>query len=148
MKTFNLQSLLDMAESHAKTAARNLGRTYTQEQAEDQKLQMLIDYRIDYQNKFLAASNVGLDSASWGNYEEFMIKLDLAVKQQSEVVAQWRRQSQAMRRELETKQQRLISYDTLSARHYTAESRREGKREQREHDEYAAAVHARLVTGE
>ncbi|MFY9329878.1 MAG: flagellar export protein FliJ [Georgfuchsia sp.] len=146
--TFSLQSLLDLARSHTNTAARNLGHSFTREQVEEQKLQMLTNYRIDYLANFQQSLQKGISPASWGNYQEFMNKLDLAVKQQSEVVAHWRRQAVVSRQELEAQQRRLKSYDTLSQRHHKAVSRQEGVREQKEHDEYAATAYARLVNAE
>ncbi|CAG4882196.1 Flagellar protein fliJ [Georgfuchsia toluolica] len=146
--TFSLQSLLDLAKSHTNTAVRNLGRSFTREQAEAQKLQMLADYRLDYLANFQKSLQQGISPVSWGNYQEFMNKLDLAVKQQSEVVAHWQRLAAVSRQELEAQQRRLMSYDILSQRHHKVVSRREGLREQKEHDEYAATAHARLANGE
>ena len=144
-KTFSLKSLLDLAQAHTNTAARNLGLSFTREQAEEQKLQMLTNYRLDYLANIQKSLQKGVSPASWANYQEFMNKLDLAVKQQSEVVAHWQRQAIASRQELEAQQRRLKSYDTLSQRHHKAVSRREGQREQKEHDEFAASAHARLA---
>ena len=145
---FNLQTLLDLARSHANAAACNLGKSFTREQSEEQKLQMLTNYRLDYLANFQKSLQKGISPASWINYQEFMNKLDLAVKQQAEVVAHWRRQALLSRQELVTRQQRLKSYDTLSQRHHQAVFRQENQREQKEHDEYAATAHARLANGE
>ena len=146
--TFSLQSLLDLAKSHTNTAVRNLGHSFTREQAEAQKLQMLTDYRLDYLASFQKSLQQGISPVSWGNYQEFMNKLDLAVKQQSEVVAHWQRQALASRQELDEQQRRHKSYDTLSQRHHKDACRREEQKEQKEHDEYAITSLARSANGE
>src|SRR4051794_517829 len=124
MSTFSLQSLLDLAQASAGAAARTLGVSCSKEEAEQQKLQMLIDYRSDYQQNFQKSSRDGVSPASWSNFHEFMNKLDLAVKQQTEVVAHWQRSVVASREEWLAQQRRLNSYDTLSQRHHKAESAR------------------------
>ena len=147
-KTFSLKSLLDLAQAHTNTAARNLGRSFTREQEEEQKLQMLTNYRLDYMANIQKTLQKGVSPASWANYQEFMNKLDLAVKQQSEVVAHWQRQALASRQELDEQQRRLKSYDTLSQRHHKDACRREEQKEQKEHDEYAITSLARSANGE
>jgi flagellar FliJ protein len=145
--TFSLKSLLDLAQAHTNTAVRNLGLSFTREQAEEQKLEMLTNYRLDYLANIQKSLQKGVSPASWANYQEFMNKLDMAVKQQSEVVAHWQRQALVSRQELEAQQRRLKSYDTLSQRHHKAVCRREEQREQKEHDEYAVTSLARLANG-
>ncbi len=147
-KTFSLKSLLNLAQANTNTAARHLGQSFTREQAEEQKLQMLTNYRLDYLASFQKSLQQGISPVSWGNYQEFMNKLDLAVKQQSEVVAHWQRQALASRQELDEQQRRLKSYDTLSQRHHKDACRREEQKEQKEHDEYAITSLARSANGE
>ena len=142
---FTLQNLLDLAQARTDSAAQNLGQSFSREQAEDQKLQMLIEYRRDYQASFQIAMRDGVSPASWRNYQEFMNKLDLAVKQQVEVVTHWQRQALASRNEWKSEQRRLKSYDTLHERYQQTESRRASRAEQKEHDEYSATAHARLI---
>lgn len=145
---FTLQSLLDIARSRTDTATRNLGHACSREQAEEQKLQMLIDYRRDYQASFQQTMRDGVSPACWRNYQEFMNKLDLAVKQQLEVVTHWQRLALASRHEWKSEQRRLKSYDTLHERHHQAESQHASRVEQKEHDEYSATAHARLIGNE
>lgn len=140
---FKLQPLLDLAQNRADASARALGQTCTREQAEEQKLQMLIGYRRDYQRRFEETTAGSLSSASWANYHAFMKKLDLAVEQQREIVAQWHRRTLASQGEWEAQQRQVKSYDTLSRRHHETEARREDKREQRESDDFAAKAYAR-----
>lgn len=145
---FSLQNLLDLTQARTETATRNLGQAFSREQAEDQKLQMLIEYRRDYQASFQQTMRSGVSPAGWRNYQEFMNRLDLAVKQQLEVVTHWQRQTLTSRNAWEIEQRRLKSYDTLHERHHQAESRRENRAEQKEHDEYSATAHARLTGAE
>jgi flagellar FliJ protein len=139
---FKLQNLLDLAQSRADASARQLGQAFSREQAEEQKLQMLLGYRQDYQRRFEQSTASGLTPASWHNYQEFMKKLDLAVEQQREIVAQWHRRSAASQQDWEAQQRQVKSFGTLSRRHDDAEARREGKREQRESDDFAAKIYA------
>ncbi len=145
---FALQNLLDLAQARTESAAQNLGQRFSRELAEEQKLQMLIDYRRDYQASFQKAMHDGVSPASLRNYQEFMNKLDLAVKQQMEMVTHWQRQALASRQAWESEQRRLKSYDTLHERHHQSQSRRESRTEQKEHDEYSATAHTRLISNE
>jgi flagellar protein FliJ len=145
---FSLQTLLELAQSRTTSAARQLGQLCSREHSEDEKLKMLIEYRLDYQASFQQAMRDGVSPAGWRNYQEFMNKLDFAVKQQTEVVAHWQRQAQVSRAEWEAEQRRLKSYDTLHERHQRSESRRANRAEQKEQDEYPSSGHLRLIGNE
>ena len=143
-----LQILLELAQANSDSAAKAIGITCTREQKEQEKLQMLINYRIDYQNTFMQAVQQGVSPASLANYQEFMKKLDLAVKQQADVVAHWRGQVAVSRQDWVDKQRQVKSFDTLTQRHQQAEARREMRIEQRNQDEYAARLFARANSEE
>lgn len=148
MQVNSLQTLLELAQSRSDSAAQVVGSHCTREHNEEQKLQMLIGYRGEYQANYLRAVQQGVSPASLANYQEFMKKLDLAVKQQAEVVAHWRRQVVASRQDWMDEQRKVKSFDTLTQRQAEARQKREDKIEQRNQDEYAARLFARTNTAE
>lgn len=144
MQAESLQTLLELAQARSDSAALTVGSHCTREHSEEQKLQMLVNYRIDYQKGYLRAVQGGVSPASLANYQEFMKKLDLAVKQQAEVVSHWRSQVVVARQDWEQERKRVKSFDTLSQRQAQARQQREDRIEQRNQDEYAARLFARV----
>lgn len=140
-----LQQLIELAQRHSDNAARALGVTHTRERDEGGKLQLLLDYRRDYQLRFQQAAGAGLNLQEWHNYHEFIRKLDAAIQQQQEVLVQYQRKMAQCRTEWHAANRKLKSYDTLSQRRQQVERTKERKREQREQDELAARNTLRIA---
>jgi len=132
---YTLKTLLDLAQDRSDAAATRLGRLNAQEQNAEQKLQLLLEYRQDYQARFQELSKNGLDQAKWLNFRAFMSKLDTAIAEQRKAVASSRDNVQVGRTDWHAQQHKLKSFDTLSQRHRLAELHRASKQEQREQDE-------------
>jgi flagellar FliJ protein len=136
-KPFPLQTLLELAQVGSDAAAAQLGVVNGHERAMEQRLQLLLDYRSQYQAHFTRAAQIGMDSAGWRNFREFMDKIDAAIAQQGELVAQARHQVETGQRHWHSERRKLKSFDTLSQRHRSAELKDEARQEQKEQDEYA-----------
>ena len=67
-----MQRLIDLAHNKTDVAARLLGRLNAQASETEKKLQLLLDYRNDYQTRFLSTSSNGVHSLEWQNFQEFM----------------------------------------------------------------------------
>src|SRR5262245_20350926 len=132
-----LQHLIEMARSKSDSAARSLGASRSHEEDEIAKLRLLVDYRREYMLRFDEAGRAGLDRNAWSNYREFLHKLDAAIDQQKQVVAQHHRAVEERRSAWHAESRRLKSFDALDQRRQQAERVTERKREQREHDEFS-----------
>ena len=130
-----LKTLLDLAQDRSDAAAARLGRLNAQEQSAEQKLQLLLEYRQDYQARFQELSRNGLDQAEWLNFRAFMNKLDTAIAEQRKTVTSSHDNVQVGRIDWHAQQHKLKSFDTLSQRQRLAELHRASKLEQREQDE-------------
>ena len=97
-------------------------------------MQLLLDYRNDYQTRFLSTSSNGVHSLEWQNFQEFMKKLDSAIAHMHEELLRSQQRVQAGQQEVHTQRRKLKSFDTLSQRHFSAETKREVKRDQKESD--------------
>ena len=134
-KAYTLKTLLDLAQDKSDAAATRLGRLNVQAQSAEQKLNLLIEYRRDYEHNFQELSKTGVDQAKWLNFRAFMVKLDTAISEQQKTVSSSQNRVKLGRADWHTEQHKLKTYDTLSQRYQVTETRRAAKQEQREQDE-------------
>lgn len=135
-KPFSLQPLVHLAKQKNDTATKKLGLLNRSEQTAQGKLEMLQQYRRDYQGKLHDAEKSGMTLQDLRNYQDFIYRLDDAIKQQTAVVAQAQVSVQTGRSELSDTQRRMKSFDTLALRHTEAEKKLEAKIEQKIQDEH------------
>lgn len=69
------------------------------------------------------------------DFQLFLGKLEVAIRQQAEEVGLCKKRWEDGRHEWQAKQRKLKAFDTLSQRHLSRERKREDKLEQREQDE-------------
>src|SRR5512135_561389 len=131
-KRFPLQPLLDLSQSHADEAAKQLQALRAKWQQAEEKLQELIGYRDDYRARLLHATKQGLPVASWRDFQLFLDKLERAIRAQREEVAQCKHRWEFGQREWLAKHRKVKAFDTLAQRHERSEQKREAKREQRD----------------
>lgn len=136
-KTFPLQTLLDLARSDSDSAAAQLGALNGHGRAMEERLQLLLDYRGEYTAHLARVAKIGMSSIDWRNFRDFIDKIDAAIAQQREAVAQAKREVQAGRHHWHAQQRRLKSFDALSQRHRLAQIRQELRQEQKEQDDFA-----------
>lgn len=134
---FSLQPLVHLAQQKNDAATKKLGQLNRNRQAAQSKLEMLQQYRKDYQEKMQSAEKNGMELQDLRNFQDFIYRLDDAIKQQSAVVAQAQFSLQQGRSELSEAQRRMKSFDTLAQRHVEAERKLEAKIEQKIQDEHS-----------
>ncbi len=137
-KPFPLQTLLDLANTRMDDAARRLGELIANETEDCRKLEVLEEYRAEYQAKFAEALRNGIDPHAMRNYSLFIGKLDEAIIAQRDVVEQSRQRTVTGQQAWMDQRTKVKAFDTLSKRHQAKEARDEGKREQRMTDEHAS----------
>lgn len=142
-KRFPLEVVMDLTRKQADTAAAALAELRAREKAALETLEMLETCRIDYNTQLQQTSLSGIGNAQWRNYQDFLAKLDQAITQQKNVLAQCRVQTQAGLNAWQEARVKLKSFDVLLERHQRGEAQRAAKVEQREQDERSAASHLR-----
>jgi len=139
-ENFPLQRLLDLAHERTDDAARRLGELIGAEKEDDRKLALLLQYRDEYQARFMEAAREGIGPDEWRNFSAFIARLDDAIEQQQRIVAQARDRTVAGQQAWIAERNRLKAFDALSQRHQKQQARKEAKQDQRLTDEHAAKL--------
>lgn len=140
-RQFPLQSLLDLSQLRLDQAARQLGELISGQQEASQRLELLMQYREEYQTRFLASAQNGIGRDAWDNYRAFLARLDTAVAQAKEMVAASEQRTAAGQQEWLSKRGRVKAFDTLAQRHQTRVLHAENRQEQKHLDEHSARRH-------
>jgi len=135
IKPFSLQPLVNLAQQKNDAATKKLGKLNQQHQTAQEKLDALQQYRKDYQTKFQEEAKSGMTPADMKNFQNFIERLDQAIKQQQSVIERSQAGVQNGRSELMDTTRKMRSFDTLAQRHADAEKKLEAKSEQRIQDE-------------
>jgi len=134
-----LDTLIDLATKETDEAAKRLGRAIRTGDEAEQKLQLLLQYRNDYLDRFQASLQAGsLNAAAYRNYQLFLDKLDEAIKGQQRIVQDTQKRVGKERGAWQESERKRISYDTLAERALQARELKEARREQKQTDEFAA----------
>lgn len=133
---FTLQPLMNLAQTQSETATRKLGQLNRNEMDAQSKLELLQQYRRDYQTRLQEATQQGMNPSELRNFQEFINKLDEAITQQTKVVQQSKHSTQQGRSEFTDTQRKLKSFDTLLQRHVEAQNQAAAKVEQKILDEH------------
>ena len=141
-KSFPLQILLDLAQSKNEEATRRLGLLNRQQHDAQTQLEVLYQYRREYQERMQSASRNGMNPALLKNFQEFIYKLDVAIAQQSKAVEQCKLSAQMGRSEFTSTQRKLKSFDTLQQRHVETQIKAQAKQEQKTADEHTGRMNA------
>ena len=134
-KQFPLQILLDLAQEKRDEAASQLGVINGHDRAMQERLRLLLQYRDEYSARFTSDAQLGMDSAGWKNFRQFIDAIDAAIEQQRQLVADARRKVLAGQTQWQAQQRKLKSFDTLSQRHHAMEQTSEARMEQKEQDD-------------
>lgn len=140
-KAFPLQSILDVSQMKLDEATRRLGELISGEQQATQRLELLAQYRDEYHARFLTAAREGLSRDQWRNYQSFLDKLDTAIGQAREMVAQSQQLTAAGQQEWLEKRGRVKAFDTLAQRHQAKAVSAQTRMEQKMLDEHVSRLH-------
>jgi flagellar FliJ protein len=139
-KKFPLQSILDLSQMRLEEATRHLGELISGEQRATERLELLVQYRTEYQARFLEAARDGIGREQWRNFQQFLDKLDAAIGQAGQLVDQSHQLRTEGQREWLDRRGRVKAFDTLAGRHRARQAYEEGHREQKLADEHAARL--------
>jgi flagellar FliJ protein len=136
--TFPLKSLLDLSQNRMDDAARKLGELISSEQEGARKLELLQNYRAEYEDRFHEAARNGMSPEAWRNYSNFIARIDDAIDVQRACVEQAKHMTSAGQHAWLAQRNKVKAFDALQQRHVAGETRKEAKREQRMLDEHTA----------
>lgn len=131
-----MQPLRHLASQKNDAATRQLGLLNRNQLSAQSKLELLKQYRRDYQEKMQLAEKNGMDLQDLRNFRDFIYRLDEAITQQNAVVEQTQNSVQQGLSALSEAKRRMKSFDTLAQRHFEAEMKKEAKIEQGIQDEH------------
>lgn len=141
-KNFPLQSILDLSQMKLEEATRQLGDLIAGERRAAERVELLLQYRDEYQARFLDAARNGIDRDQWRNYQSFLDRLDTAIEQAHATVSQSQQLTAAGQQEWLQKRGRVKAFDTLAERHRARVHYEESRQEQKGLDEHASRLHA------
>lgn len=133
-----IKTLLDLAQNRLDDATRRLGELIAGEHECQKKLQLLEDYRTEYQERFLEAARNGIGPDAWRNFSVFIGRIDDAIAVQRQALDQSRQAIVGGQEAWVAQRNKVKAFDTLNQRQHTAQVRREQRDEQRQSDEHAA----------
>ena len=139
--TFRLKVVQDLAVKASDDAALALGQLNAEVAKQEQKLEMLMQYREDYRGRVRGTINRDMDTAAWMNLQQFIGKLDEAIEQQRAACAMAKSAVINGQGDWQVKQVRVKAFDKLEQRHHAVQTERSRKFEQRATDEFAARGH-------
>jgi flagellar FliJ protein len=137
-KSFRLQSLLDLSNLRLDEATRLLGKLIAGEQEASQQLALLLQYRDEYQLRFLEAASAGLAPDAWRNYRHFLGRLDEAIEQARSMVNASKQRTAAGQKNWLDQRGKVKAFDTLAHRHQTRMEYAEARHAQKQSDEHTA----------
>jgi flagellar protein FliJ len=140
--TPTLSRLLDLAETSTASAAASLGAMNRQLQQHEERLQVLVNYRNEYQQRLRHTSGSGVDAAGLRNFVDFLERLEQAIRQQHALVVEARTRVDCGRSDWQLKQHKSKAYGTLVQRVEVQARRQQVHKEQKSQDEFASrAIH-------
>lgn len=136
-KPFSLQAVLDLMQTRADEATRQLASLIAAEHDAKSKLAMLQNYRDEYGARFRQAVQDGLDQPQWHNFQGFLRRLDEAISQQLDAVRRQETHTAGGQAAWQQQRIRLKAFDALSERHRANQTKLDLREEQKAQDEFA-----------
>lgn len=134
----SLATLAQLARQRADEAAKRLGEAIAKESAAKQTLEALHQYRDEYTRRCQNALAEGITPDRLRNHQNFIIRLDTAVRSQMTIVDGARDHVNQLRQQWQKCDQSRLAYDKLYERHVAREQHLSNRREQKATDEQAA----------
>lgn len=135
-----IATLTELARKRMDEAARKLACLRNADLSAQQKLELLLQYRQDYDEQLRTVMHAGVAAAQLRNYREFLRTLDEGIARQRGAAQQARRQLDEGRNTWQHEKVRLNAFETLADRLRRQELLVQNRREQRGSDEQAARL--------
>ena len=135
-----LKTAQRLFDDEERRKAETLALVERQLRDSESKLAELTSYQADYVRDFSKRAGTGMTAASARDYQAFMARLDEALRQQREIVAQARSRRTEQLSKWRGAARRSMAVDKAVERHMTEEQRSVERREQRDTDERAQSA--------
>src|SRR3569623_2124870 len=120
-----LNTLIAQAHKETDEAAKQLGLALRVGDEAVQKLDLLLQYRNDYEERCESKLTIGISTSHFNNFQMFMQKLDHAISGQQKVVNDTQLRIAQARSAWQACEQKKMSFVTLAERANKEQSRRE-----------------------
>ncbi|MEZ2623752.1 flagellar export protein FliJ [Paenalcaligenes hominis] len=144
MPNASMHTLIQLAENEVEQHTDHLQRLNSERQQASQQLSTLHQYRLDYSDRLLQASQSGVTMSNYHNFYRFIGTLDQAITQQNSLLEHLESKITQQQQQWLAAKQRLNAYQTLQDRRDQAQAEHRARVERRENDELSAAMHYRL----
>ena len=128
-----IDKLVSLASAEERQSGERTGRVQSQLNEQLRKLAELNAYRQTYADK--AEDHGRIHSVHWKDYQNFLYRLDQAVRSQQEIVQDCERSLETHRQRWMAKRQRLESLQKVQSRYLREAEILEERREQRTLDD-------------
>jgi flagellar FliJ protein len=138
MTTTNWSRLRELAQDRRDNCGQRLAQAAAQRDAARQKLEMLLDYRREYDGRVSDTASGGIDAAKWRSYRSFLGNLERAIEQQTEMLGTLQQRLATIQGEWREEQRQVESFRILEQRRRAEETRHASRRDQKLTDEFAS----------
>ena len=126
-----------VTEAREQDAARELGECQQQLQRLQQQLLELEGYRREYQAHYQQSGQAGITAQRLLQLQQFLANIDKAVAQQQQEILAAERRCEERRQRWFAARGRSQALDKVAERYQEDERQQQGRREQKESDEFA-----------
>ena len=137
MSQTDWNQLRELACERRDTLGLRLAEAATVRDAARQKLEMLLDYRNEYDSRLAQSTNDGIDAEKLRSYRTFLANLERAIDQQMQAVATAQQRVADAQALWRGEQRQVDSFRILDQRQQAQSARAAGRIEQKLTDEYA-----------
>ena len=137
MKKATLDTLIEIAQKASDDAAKKLGRTIQAKVDSENQVNLLVQYRGDYEMRFQESSKIGLNVTQYMNFQSFIAKLDTAVDGQKRLIQDAEYKVEMAKKKWQETEKTRLSYQTLMNRDIANNHKKEAKQDQKQTDEHA-----------
>ena len=131
------KALRELACERRDTSGQRLAEAATLRDAARQKLEMLLDYRRDYDGRLAQSATDGIDAEKLRSYRTFLANLERAIEQQTEALALSQERVAHAQALWRNEQRQVDSFRILDERQQAAVTRTANRIEQKLTDELA-----------
>jgi flagellar FliJ protein len=133
----SLQTLVGLATKEVSHAAEKLSEANRMFQDSQNKLAMLVGYRMDYTGQLSTTAKTGVSIEEYHNFQNFLKRLDEAILGQQEIVESNRQKVDIQRKCWQECERRKLSYGVLVTNSQKKAHSLELKKDQKMMDEHA-----------
>ena len=134
-RSAKLQPVAKISKQQEKNAARIHGDSLRQVELQQKQLNELVSHRDQYLIAFQSAAESGLSAVQMRDYQLFINRLDMAIEQQKQIVAQGMKNCEISRDKWVDKRTRSKIIDKVIEGRQRLEREMTEKREQKEMDD-------------